>query len=273
MNENDSKWAACIVYYEDLISLNNLVNNLANQTLKPAEIFISDNNSKNTVNVTNTEIKISTIKLKTNKGFGSAANTAVEKAIENKYSKFILFSQDVNLENDSCFKIIQTLNDKSGIVFPTMINRKNNQIFSKGGTINYLTGSIKLSTNKVPKKIKWADGSCLGFDQAAFEKLNGFFEKYFMYFEDVDFCARAVKNRLSLTKVDTHVSQIPNGPKPFLRSRNSIILARRLHNIFFQVSVTKRNFIGAIILFAKFRFADSKQRMLGIFDGWKSDIE
>ena len=210
MNENDSKWAACIVYYEDLNSLHNLLTNLSNQSLKPSEIFIVDNNSKISANVTNTEIKISTIKLKTNEGFGSAANTAVKNALENKYSKFILFSQDVNLENDSCFKIIQTLNDKSGIVFPTMINRKNNQIFSKGGTINYLTGSIKLSTNKVPNKVKWADGSCLGFDQATFEKLNGFFEKYFMYFEDVDFCARAVKNRLSLTKVDTQVSQVPN---------------------------------------------------------------
>jgi len=273
MNENESKWAACIVYYEDLISLNNLLTNLSNQSLKPSEIFIVDNNSTISAIVTNTEIKTTTIKLLNNQGFGSAANSAVKKAIENKFSKFILFSQDVNLENDSCFKIIQTLNDKSGIVFPTMINRKNNQIFSKGGTINYLTGKIKLSTNKVPKKLKWADGSCLGFDQATFEKLNGFFEKYFMYFEDVDFCARAINNGYPLTHVDTLASQIPNGPSPYLRSKNSIIVARRLKNHLLTISVTKRNLIGAILTLVKFRDNDFKQRIIGIIDGWRVKID
>ena len=136
------------------------------------------------------EINITIIKLQKNLGFGAAANTAIKRALENNYNKFILLSQDVLLEDTSCEKMIKQLNLNSGIIFPTMKNRKNNKIFSKGGTINNITGKIKLNAKKVPKNIVWADGSCLCFDKTTFDLLKGFNENYFMYFEDVDFCLK-----------------------------------------------------------------------------------
>lgn len=39
--------------------------------------------------------------------------------------------------------------------------------------------------------VDWAAGSFLLFRAAVFKQLNGFDEKYFMYFEDVDICRRA----------------------------------------------------------------------------------
>lgn len=44
---------------------------------------------------------------------------------------------------------------------------------------------------KKPTNIDWAAGSFLLFKALAYEKLNGFDEKYFMYFEDADICTRA----------------------------------------------------------------------------------
>ncbi|MEB0139893.1 MULTISPECIES: glycosyltransferase [unclassified Undibacterium] len=40
-------------------------------------------------------------------------------------------------------------------------------------------------------EVDWASGAFLAFDAAYYEKLQGFDERYFMYFEDVDLCYRS----------------------------------------------------------------------------------
>jgi GT2 family glycosyltransferase len=94
-----------------------------------------------------------------------------------------------------------------------------------------------------------------------------------MYFEDVDFCYRAKSKGFALKHVDTKVSQTPKGPSPLLRSRNSVIFARRTNSIFLKLSVTKRNLMGTFLLFARLRFADSINRIKGVIQGWKAAID
>ncbi|SLM61835.1 MULTISPECIES: galactosyltransferase-related protein [Dickeya] len=50
-----------------------------------------------------------------------------------------------------------------------------------------------------PIPIDWAAGSFLLFRSEIYRKLNGFNEKFFMYFEDVDICRRAHKENISIT--------------------------------------------------------------------------
>jgi GT2 family glycosyltransferase len=94
-----------------------------------------------------------------------------------------------------------------------------------------------------------------------------------MYFEDVDFCVRALTNNLKLSHVETKASQNPNGPNPYFRSKNSIIFSRRINSKMMSLTLTKRNLLGVSLLFAKFRFADAKQRFLGIIAGWKAKVD
>ncbi|HDI3228125.1 TPA: glycosyltransferase family 2 protein [Vibrio cholerae] len=49
-----------------------------------------------------------------------------------------------------------------------------------------------------PIRIEWAAGSFLLFKAACYHALNGFDERYFMYFEDVDICRRANELGLSI---------------------------------------------------------------------------
>ncbi len=42
-------------------------------------------------------------------------------------------------------------------------------------------------------KVDWASGAFLGFSVELYNKLNGFDENYFMYYEDVDICYRSNK--------------------------------------------------------------------------------
>jgi hypothetical protein len=160
-----------------------------------------------------------------------------------------------------------------GIVYPTMYNRNTNQVFSKGGSVNKFLGSIKLSTSSTPINPEWADGSCLVFTKEVFSAVDGFYEKFFMYFEDVDFCFRAKSKGFTLKHVETKVSQTPKGPIPLLRSRNSVIFARRTNSLILKSSVTKRNILGAILLFARLRLDDSINRVKGVVQGWKAEID
>ena len=94
-----------------------------------------------------------------------------------------------------------------------------------------------------------------------------------MYFEDVDFCYRAKSKGFTLKHVDIKVSQTPKGPSPLLRSRNSVIFARRTKSVLLKSSVTKRNILGAILLFARLRLTDSINRFKGVIQGWKAEID
>ena len=273
MKEIDQKWAACIVYYQDQDSLNNLLNCLESQTLKPANVFIADNDSKEPIKINAFSFPVKVTRLTENKGFAGGANVAVTEAINNDFSNLILLSQDVLLEKDSAEKLIAELNISKGIVFPTMINRKTNSGFSKGGKISKFWGSIKLNTQDVPKDTDWADGSCLVFTSDLFKSVNGLNEKFFMYFEDVDFCLKAKSKGFDFAYVPTIASQTPNGPSPLMRSRNSVLLARRTGSVLFMTSVTKRNILGAILLLARLRLKDSINRFKGIFQGWKMKID
>jgi GT2 family glycosyltransferase len=273
MNEVRPKWAACIVYYQDQESLSNLLDSLQSQSLKPSAVFIADNNSIRSPELGNYQFPVTITKLTENKGFAGGANTAIRNAIKDNFETLMLLSQDVILSSDSAEKIINQQLVSKGITFPTMMNRNTNLVFSKGGSINKFTGSIKLSNKKPVADPDWADGSCLVFDKEVFEKINGLFENFFMYFEDVDFCLRTKKSGFRITHVDTLVSQTPKGPSAFLRSKNSVMLARRTGSFFFKMSVTKRNLFGAGLLLARFSFGESINRVKGIFQGWVADIE
>jgi GT2 family glycosyltransferase len=273
MNEISTNWAACIVYYQDQESLLNLLASLEQQSVKPGHVFITDNNSVQSIALKNYSFPVQITKLDDNKGFAAGANVALKNAINNNFRNLMLLSQDVILDSSSAEQMIDELVRSKGIVFPTMYNRNTNQIFSKGGSVNKFTGSIKLSTSRTPKNPEWADGSCLVFTKEVFNSVNGFYEKFFMYFEDIDFCYRAKSKRFSLSHIDTKVSQTPKGPNPVLRSRNSVIFARRTGSILLKSSVTKRNILGAFLLFARLRLADSKNRFIGVIQGWKAAID
>ena len=273
MNEKSTNWAACIVYYQDQESLLNLLASLEQQSLKPSQVFITDNNSVQSLALKSYSFPIQITKLVENKGFAAGANTALKNAISNNFSNLMLLSQDVILDSSSAEQMVAELVSSKGIVFPTMYNRNTNQVFSKGGSVNKLSGSIKLSTSRTPKNPEWADGSCLFFTKEVFNSIDGFYEKFFMYFEDVDFCYRAKSKGFELKHVDTKVSQTPKGPNSKLRSRNSVIFSRRTDSIILKSSVTKRNILGALLLFARLSLADSKNRLMGVIQGWKATID
>ena len=100
---------------------------------------------------------------------------------------------------------------------------------------------------KKPITIDWASGSFLLFKTKTYKELNGFDQKYFMYFEDVDICKRAHDKKMPLTYLPNikavHLGAFKNRDitsKHFLWYISSLTLYY-INRIFIKKSINKKH--------------------------------
>jgi GT2 family glycosyltransferase len=136
-----------------------------------------------------------------NEGFGRANNKGALKA----RGEYLLF-----INNDTLFKqdILSPLKDfmetdhSIGAAAPMLLNPDETFQLSYGyhpSIINEFrtkraTASIKrMQTDRSPKQVDWVSFAAVLVRKSVFEKLKGFDARYFMYFEDADYCYRMQK--------------------------------------------------------------------------------
>jgi len=95
------------------------------------------------------------------------------------------------------------LDNPAEIISPILKFERNNQwIYDFGGKVNFWTGrTIHLERTRDAEqsiKIDYVSGACMLIREKVFEKIGFLDEKYFLFFEDVDFCLRAKKASLKI---------------------------------------------------------------------------
>ena len=143
-------------------------------------------------------------------GFGANNNINFEVASDlgmKKTDWFVLFNPDLDISATMIKKLSNTISTYSSQLFainlffdaefskmeyslrkfPTFISFFN---ILKGKSFTEAYNKGCLTDGSI---VDWAAGSFLVFKTDLYEKLNGFDEDYFMYFEDVDICYRANK--------------------------------------------------------------------------------
>lgn len=139
------------------------------------------------------------IQSKENLGFGKANNLGAKYA---KGENFLLLNPDTLLKDTSIQKMLSFLmeNHHIGVVGPKIIqsNRHSPQPFTCGKKTSLLSilfrnTILKPWNKKVPTLVDWVSGTALLIREPIFKKLNGFDERFFMYFEDQDLCLRVKK--------------------------------------------------------------------------------
>jgi hypothetical protein len=133
-----------------------------------------------------------------NEGFGRANNKGALKA-RGEYLFFVnndtLFKQDIL----SPLKDFMETDQSIGAAAPMLLNPDETYQLSYGyhpSIINELrtkraTATIKrLPPDRSPKQVDWVSFAAVLVRKSVFEKLKGFDARYFMYFEDADFCYR-----------------------------------------------------------------------------------
>jgi len=131
------------------------------------------------------------------KGFGANHNQAFRHA-SRRY--FCVMNPDIRLDSNPFETLLACFADPSiGVVAPLVLGENGEVEDSARRFPTPLTilckalGRCKGADYAIgPKPFQpdWVGGMCMLFPHAVFERLRGFDERYFLYYEDVDLCAR-----------------------------------------------------------------------------------
>ena len=130
-------------------------------------------------------------------GFGANHNQAFKYA-SGHY--FCVMNPDIRLDSNPFEILLECFSDPSiGVVAPLVLG-ENGEVedsarrFPTPLTIMWkASGRCKGTDYAIgsdPFHPDWVGGMCMVFPRAMFENLGGFDERYFLYYEDVDLCAR-----------------------------------------------------------------------------------
>ena len=139
------------------------------------------------------ELKV--IRNKKNLGFAGGVNVGIREVLENGADYIFLLNPDGAVTEDTINKLIEIAHgDKRiGIVGPLILDQHKN-VWSAGGIIDkkrYTAGhTFKVNGQK---EADFVSGCAMLIKGEVFQEIGLFDERFFLYFEDADFCLRAKK--------------------------------------------------------------------------------
>lgn len=191
------KLAVLILNYNGEKFLKNCYDSLLNQTSKDFDIYLVDNNSMDDSRIFTQEKfpSVKVINTGDNLGYTGAYNYVVHsfESQNMNYSFYLLLNNDTVCDKRMIEKIVSVFgrDEKIGVVVPAVVDEKMT-IEAVGGKLLFLVGTTVGYKNGMPYKRStrlyrcfWASGSALTIKASLFKQL-GFFNDYFIYFEDLD---------------------------------------------------------------------------------------
>ena len=150
---------------------------------------------------------ITLIKNKTNNGFAKAVNQGIRYSNKNfKNNLFLLLNPDATLDKDCLKNITNTieLNPRVGLCSPVIKNPLNREVIFQKGQIDWL--KMRTSHSALPEtSLDYLTGCCLLIKKAVTDKLEGFDERFFLYFEDADFSLRARREGFQIKTISNAI--------------------------------------------------------------------
>jgi len=169
-------WIIIVLYKTPKQQLLGLIKQLQKAGIKKAQIFTRDNSFHNL-------------------GFAKAVNLGLKAGLKKGYQYFLILNPDMQLIRFNLKEIKNGFNnfDVFGGIF-----KQGSKTYYRG-IIDpvYLSGGLD---DKKPSEIMYptdfVSGSLMFIKGSTIEKIGYFEEKYFLYYEDVEYCHRAKKKGL-----------------------------------------------------------------------------
>lgn len=215
------------------------------------EIIVADNNSKDDENLQKLidDETIKVVKLDDNYGFGKANNAGV-KECTGEY--IFLLNPDTICHDNSIKKLLDCLkaDQTIGVISPNLINAESKPTHSFRRAGDGILTELNFALFGLPYKILYGSdfefnhsdkqlevayscGAAMMMKKEIFEKVDGFDETFFMYYEDQDLCNRIKKTGLRIVNEPKAIIQHLEGTSINLNSRREtfIIQSRKKYFI------------------------------------------
>lgn len=223
-------------------------------------IFLLDNNTnentKQLIHILSKKHDLKSvhyIETKENKGFAEGNNIVLKDVLKMDFDYFLLSNNDISFNQEDLIYRLKNKCEEYKIVTPRILYSGTNNIWFSGGYINKYKG-LNIHENEfkdtrlienIEKTLEFAPACFLMIHRDVFEKIGLFDKKYFVYWEDVDFCVRAIKKGFKIMLIPDllieHKVSITTGGRASLFStyyflRNRLYFIRKHFKGIYKIS-------------------------------------
>ena len=203
MKINKPSIAVILVNWKKYNLTSNCINSLNKSNYKNFKIILVDNeySEKSIIELKNKYKELLVFKEKNNLGFAGGNNIGIRYALENDYDYIMLLNNDTEVKENFILPLVERIEKDHflGAVQPLILNFSNKSIiWNAGGKLNKFLGltSTRLNNNKLNSSIvfddytDWISGCCILIKSEILTKVGLLDEKFFNYYEDVDWSLR-----------------------------------------------------------------------------------
>ena len=120
-----------------------------------------------------------------NRGFGAGCNAGARRAAELGCEMFLMLNPDAVVTPEVVAALAdQVAGDPAAVVTPTVV-RSDGVIWFRGGRLDLATGRTRTVGRMSGDTVPWLTAACLAVHRVLWERLGGFDERFFLYWEDV----------------------------------------------------------------------------------------
>lgn len=168
---------------------------------KKLDIIVVDNDSADGLELEMKKVPgVTFIETGVNAGYTGGNNIGIKRALENGNDYIFILNPDTTIESNTMKSLCDFATNKgAGVVGPKVLFSGTNKIWYAGGSFDSLNvigshrGVNEEDHGQFDKYIEtdYVTGAALFVDSEIFQKVGLFDEKFFLYYEDADFCFRA----------------------------------------------------------------------------------
>ncbi len=180
----------------------------------------------------------SLVELPRNQGFGAAVNAGIARARELGCTHALALNPDARIDPESVGRLLAASADDPAALIGPRILRSDGIVWFSGQVLDPRTGTTRRARDdELDGDRTWQTGACFLVTLDMWEKVGGFDDDYFMYWEDIDLSWRwrQAGGRLVLVDDATAIhdvggTQAGAGKSPlyvYCNCRNRLLFARK----------------------------------------------
>jgi GT2 family glycosyltransferase len=235
----NGKVGAVVLTYGNEASLAGLLGELTEGGIEPADVTVVHNPSREHEALARVDALHDFCSSDYNAGYAGGMNAGLRRRFARGDDLVLLVTQEVRFKDGGVARLLDAAEraPSFGVLGPALLWRERGEPFSYGGVL-HPDGRIEhlLSRPHVADGIAecdWVDGAAMAIRRALVEDVGFLDERFFLYFEDTEFCLRAARAGWRIGVVlDAEAEQAPGGGRrtgayEYLYTRNGLEFVAR----------------------------------------------